>query len=119
MTRAKILRGLARILVAIGGWVLRVLARKGLDATIAYLDARADHLAEREKRARAGSLRREWLHQRVLAWRRAVRWLRGRAYLELDDALGDAEERAKAAIDRIPDKAEAEDFRRWKRARAR
>jgi len=114
-----ILRGLARVLLSIGGWLLRQGARVGWRKLVAYLEVRAEHFAERGRElGEKMALRREWLRDRARRWRRAAKWLEAN-WPSIDGAIADAEARATAGIDAIPEHVDAEDLRRWKRARAR
>ncbi|RTL04401.1 MAG: hypothetical protein EKK62_16535 [Acidimicrobiia bacterium] len=114
-----LLRGLARWMAAIGGWLLRRRARRTWAELAAYLRIRGDHLEERAKGVSSRSqLRAEWLTARARRWRAAAAWLDAKAP-DLDRALEDVEARAKAGVDAVPDRAIEETFVGWRRARGR
>lgn len=117
-TFGKILGKLARLLLRIGAWALRVLGRHGREHLISYLVIRIDRLKAKAARARS-TLRREWLAARVAAWRALASFLQRTAGELLSRALDDAVARASSKIDTIPEHVDAESFARWKRARGR
>ena len=112
--RTALLKRLARLLLKVGGWVLKAIARRGRKDLVAYLEVRADLLDARRRRARA-ALRKEWLALRVRAWRALAKFLR--EHDALDDALDDAAARAASLVDRVPESVDQEDYRRWRRGR--
>lgn len=114
-----LLRGLAKWMTAIGGWLLRRRAKRTWAELAAYLRIRGDHLEERAKRTAArSSLRAEWLASRARRWRAAAAWLESKAP-DVDRALEDVEARARAGVDAVPDRAIEETFVGWRRARGR
>ena len=114
-----LLRGLARWLVAIGGWLLRRRAKRSWSELAAYLRVRGDHIAERaEKVARRSALRAEWMAARARRWKAAAAWLEAKGP-DVDAALEDVEARARSGVDEVAERAVDEDFVAWRRARGR
>ena len=109
MSAASVMRALwpamARILRAIGRWVIRRVRRKGAQRIAYYMEERIDVFRARLKRARS-KRRKHWLQGRIRRWGHAMRWLHRHA-VKLNAAaarvLEDAAERA-----RIPLNAAAE-----------
>lgn len=115
----RLLRGLLRFLVSIGGWLLRQRARRTWAELAAYLRVRSDLFAERAERlAKRAELRAQWLRERARRWRAAATWLDAHGP-DVDRALEDVEARARAGVDEVAERAEAETFERWRRARGR
>lgn len=113
----KILGKLARLLLRIGAWALRVLGRHGREHLISYLVIRIDRLKAKAARARS-TLRREWLAARVAAWRSLASFLQRTAGELLSRALDDAV--ARVVEDRHDPRARRRrELPRWKRARGR
>lgn len=112
-----VLRGLARVLVSIGAWILRRRRRWGWAKIVAYLEVSAEKFADKAERVgRRAALRAEWLRGRAKRWRAAAEWLSAKGP-DADLALEFAAERARAGIDAIPDNALNESFAAWRRSR--
>lgn len=83
MSAASVMRALwpamARILRAIGRWIIRRVRRNGAQRIAWYMAERVEVFRGRLKRARS-SRRKRWLRGRIRRWQHAYRWLHRHAH---------------------------------------
>lgn len=109
----KLLRGLAKILIKIGRWLLGDLLEAKLADMLGYLRRKAARFSAKAKAAKTEA-RRAWLRMRARNWNAAATWLADH-WPDAERLLDDAAARAAAGIDKIPRYSADESFRRWRR----
>ena len=106
--RGRLLRRLYGVLWTIGGWLLRVLLRRGHAETVAYMRIRADAFFEEARERQAGGRGLvDWYKARARRWRRAAAWLAKR-WPDVEGALEEAEADARRALRSVPRRVPAE-----------
>ncbi len=78
MSAPALWKGLARILLAIGGWLLGELVHEGALSVAAILRSGARKIRGKRKRART-ERKKNWLMARERRWLRAARWFQAQA----------------------------------------